>query len=72
MFYINPPFFLVQYRSIEFDKDQEYFATAGVTKKIKIFNYNTIMEQPNVDSHPSEREMVSISKIRCAPGRLCV
>ena len=50
--------------SIEFDKDQEYFATAGVTKKIKVFNFNNIMEQPRVDSHPSEREMVSLSKIR--------
>ncbi|KAJ3276188.1 RING finger and WD repeat domain-containing protein 2 [Terramyces sp. JEL0728] len=29
--------------SIEFDKDDEYFATAGVTKKIKIFNYETVV-----------------------------
>ncbi|KAJ3324482.1 RING finger and WD repeat domain-containing protein 2 [Boothiomyces sp. JEL0866] len=29
--------------SIEFDKDDEYFATAGVTKKIKIFNYDTVV-----------------------------
>ncbi|KAJ3315114.1 coatomer subunit alpha [Boothiomyces sp. JEL0838] len=29
--------------SIEFDKDDEYFATAGVTKRIKIFNYETVV-----------------------------
>ncbi|CAG8674650.1 10559_t:CDS:1, partial [Paraglomus occultum] len=28
--------------SIEFDRDDEYFATAGVTKKIKIFDYGNI------------------------------
>ncbi|GJJ72634.1 E3 ubiquitin-protein ligase RFWD2 [Entomortierella parvispora] len=28
--------------SIEFDRDDEYFATAGVTKKIKIFEYGSI------------------------------
>ncbi|KAF9372908.1 coatomer subunit alpha, partial [Mortierella sp. AD011] len=28
--------------SIEFDRDDEYFATAGVTKKIKIFEYGCI------------------------------
>jgi hypothetical protein len=28
--------------SIEFDRDDEYFATAGVTKKIKIFDFGNI------------------------------
>jgi E3 ubiquitin-protein ligase RFWD2 len=28
--------------SIEFDRDDEYFATAGVTKKIKIFEFGNI------------------------------
>lgn len=28
--------------SMEFDRDDEYFATAGVTKKIKIFEYGCI------------------------------
>ncbi|CAG8516301.1 5190_t:CDS:10, partial [Ambispora gerdemannii] len=31
--------------SIEFDRDDEYFATAGVTKKIKIFEYGNIERQ---------------------------
>ena len=29
--------------SIEFDKDDEYFATAGVTKKIKLFQFESII-----------------------------
>ncbi len=28
--------------SIEFDKDDQYFATAGVTKKIKLFDYEAV------------------------------
>ena len=30
--------------SIEFDKDQEYFAIAGVTKRIKIYDYNVVLK----------------------------
>ncbi|KAI9283094.1 WD40-repeat-containing domain protein [Umbelopsis sp. AD052] len=44
--------------AIEFDRDDEYFATAGVTKKIKIFEYANI-EQENFeyeDDHRSEEE----------------
>ncbi|KAJ3313799.1 hypothetical protein HDU76_002555 [Blyttiomyces sp. JEL0837] len=29
--------------SIEFDKDDDHFATAGVTRKIKIFDYNSVV-----------------------------
>ena len=29
--------------SIEFDKDNEFFAIAGVTKRIKIYDYNTVL-----------------------------
>lgn len=29
--------------SIEFDKDDEFFATAGVTRKIKIFDYESVV-----------------------------
>jgi E3 ubiquitin-protein ligase RFWD2 len=31
--------------SIDFDKDDEHFATAGVTKKIKIYDYNAVVEK---------------------------
>ncbi|KAI0228062.1 E3 ubiquitin-protein ligase COP1 [Lamellibrachia satsuma] len=48
--------------SIEFDRDCDYFAIAGVTKKIKVFEYNTvIMEQ--VAMHYPVTEMLCNSKI---------
>ncbi|KAG2182174.1 hypothetical protein INT43_007101 [Umbelopsis isabellina] len=48
--------------AIEFDRDDEYFATAGVTKKIKIFEYGNIEdEQRNDDDHKSEDGSLSYS-----------
>ncbi|KAI8914615.1 ring finger and WD repeat domain 2 [Gorgonomyces haynaldii] len=54
--------------AIEFDKDDEFFATGGVTKKIKIFDYNSVVS----DSHFKEtipkypiREIPCNSKISC-------
>lgn len=49
--------------SIEFDRDDEYFATAGVTKKIKIFDYSAILKDP-IDMHYPVKEMNCRSKIR--------
>jgi E3 ubiquitin-protein ligase RFWD2 len=51
--------------SIEFDRDEEYFATAGVTKKIKLYEYRVIVEQPAVETHTPIREMSCRSKISC-------
>lgn len=50
--------------SIEFDKDNEFFAIAGVTKKIKIFDYLAVIRDP-VDIHYPCAEMMSNSKISC-------
>lgn len=50
--------------SIEFDKDNEYFAIAGVTKRIKVFDYNTVV-RGTVDLHYPCIEMTSSSKISC-------
>ena len=50
--------------SIEFDKNQELFAIAGVTKRIKIYNYNTVLKD-TVDIHYPCIEMVCGSKISC-------
>lgn len=48
--------------AIEFDRDDEYFATAGVTKKIKIFEYGNIEdEQRNDEDHKSEDGSMSYS-----------
>ena len=34
--------------SIEFDKNQEFFAIAGVTKRIKIYDYNVVLKVGSV------------------------
>lgn len=48
--------------SIEFDRDCDYFAIAGVTKKIKVFEYGTVIRD-TVDMHYPVTEMVCNSKI---------
>uniref|UniRef100_A0ACB8F2S1 Uncharacterized protein n=1 Tax=Sphaerodactylus townsendi TaxID=933632 RepID=A0ACB8F2S1_9SAUR len=50
-------------KSIEFDRDCDYFAIAGVTKKIKVYEYGTVI-QDAVDIHYPENEMTCNSKIR--------
>ncbi|KAK3087450.1 hypothetical protein FSP39_006033 [Pinctada imbricata] len=50
--------------SIEFDRDSDFFAIAGVTKKIKIFEYGTVIKDA-VDIHYPVNEMVCNSKISC-------
>ena len=50
--------------SIEFDKDNEYFAIAGVTKRIKVFDYGAVIRD-TVDIHYPCVEMISSSKISC-------
>ncbi|XP_016857553.1 E3 ubiquitin-protein ligase COP1 isoform X6 [Homo sapiens] len=50
--------------SIEFDRDCDYFAIAGVTKKIKVYEYDTVI-QDAVDIHYPENEMTCNSKISC-------
>lgn len=51
--------------SIEFDRDQEYFATAGVTKEIKVYEYKAVVEQSSVDTHTPIMKMSCQSKISC-------
>ncbi|XP_025114545.1 E3 ubiquitin-protein ligase COP1-like isoform X2 [Pomacea canaliculata] len=50
--------------SIEFDRDSEFFAIAGVTKKIKVYEYDTVIKDA-VDIHYPIIEMVCQSKISC-------
>lgn len=50
--------------SIEFDKDQELFAIAGVMKLIKVFDYEAVTRSA-VDMHYPSVEMMSSSKISC-------
>ncbi|XP_070504052.1 E3 ubiquitin-protein ligase COP1-like [Chironomus tepperi] len=49
--------------SIEFDKDSEFFAIAGVTKRIKIFDYYASIRDAVVDIKHPINEMICTSKI---------
>lgn len=51
--------------SIEFDKDSEFFAIAGVTKRIKIFDYYACVRDAVVDIKHPINEMICTSKISC-------
>ncbi|CAH2071090.1 unnamed protein product [Thlaspi arvense] len=48
--------------SLGFDRDEEYFATAGVSKKIKIFEFNSLFNE-SVDIHYPAVEMANRSKL---------
>ncbi|KAL7249580.1 hypothetical protein ACSBR1_011715 [Camellia fascicularis] len=48
--------------SLSFDRDGEFFATAGVNKKIKIFEYDTIINEDQ-DIHYPVVELSSRSKL---------
>ncbi|XP_043716879.1 protein SPA1-RELATED 2-like isoform X2 [Telopea speciosissima] len=50
--------------SLSFDRDEDYFATAGVSKKIKIFEFNALLND-YVDIHYPVIEMASKSKLSC-------
>lgn len=50
--------------TIVFDKDNEYFAIGGVTRRIKIFDYSAVVRD-TVDIHYPTVEMMSNSKISC-------
>eukprot|EP01096_Ripella_sp_DP13-Kostka_P015493 TRINITY_DN728_c0_g1_i3.p1 TRINITY_DN728_c0_g1~~TRINITY_DN728_c0_g1_i3.p1 ORF type:complete len:850 (-),score=287.33 TRINITY_DN728_c0_g1_i3:22-2304(-) len=52
--------------SIEFDKTNGLFATGGVTKKIKIFDLNTIIDDPTEsNNHFPLQQMSCSSKVSC-------
>jgi len=48
--------------SLSFDRDAEFFATAGVNKKIKVFEYDTTVNE-DLDIHYPVVEMVSRSTL---------
>ncbi|KAJ4953689.1 hypothetical protein NE237_030521 [Protea cynaroides] len=50
--------------SLSFDQDEDYFATAGVSKKIKIFEFRALLND-SVDIHYPNIEMSSKSKLSC-------
>ena len=50
--------------SIEFDRDDEFFATAGVSRRIKVFEYAAVASQQS-DVHCPVVEMSTRSKLSC-------
>jgi E3 ubiquitin-protein ligase RFWD2 len=48
--------------SLSFDRDQEYFATAGICKRIRIFDYDAVLNE-DVDIHYPVVEMMANSKL---------
>ncbi|KDP30815.1 hypothetical protein JCGZ_13758 [Jatropha curcas] len=50
--------------SIEFDRDDELFATAGVSRRIKVFDFSTVLNDP-ADVHCPVVEMSAHSKLSC-------
>jgi protein suppressor of PHYA-105 1 len=50
--------------SLSFDRDEEYFAAAGVSKKIKIFEFGALLND-QVDIHYPLIELPSKSKLSC-------
>ncbi|KAK8599145.1 hypothetical protein V6N13_077079 [Hibiscus sabdariffa] len=50
--------------SLSFDRDEDFFAAAGVSKKIKIFEFNSLFND-SVDVHYPVIEMSNKSKLSC-------
>ncbi|CAF1277425.1 unnamed protein product [Adineta steineri] len=50
--------------SIEFDRDYEHFAVAGVSKKIKLYEYQSILDN-TVDLHYPTKEVLCTAKLSC-------
>lgn len=50
--------------SLSFDRDEDYFATAGVSKKIKVFEFGALLNE-SVDVHYPLIEMSNRSKLSC-------
>jgi hypothetical protein len=48
--------------SLSFDRDEEFFATAGVCKRIKVFECDTVLNE-HVDIHYPVVEMACRSKL---------
>ncbi|KAJ0112815.1 hypothetical protein Patl1_01935 [Pistacia atlantica] len=50
--------------SIEFDRDNQLFATAGVSRRIKVFDFASVVNEPT-DVHCPVMEMSTRSKLSC-------
>jgi len=51
--------------SIEFDRDAQLFATAGVSKRICVFDFANVMRNPLETQHRPYTELSTRSKLSC-------
>ena len=51
--------------SLEFDHDGEFFAVAGVTKKIKVFEYQSVVRNAGFTNHFPVHEMSCAARLSC-------
>ena len=51
--------------SIEFDRDAQFFATAGVSKRISIYDFASVLANPYSDVHCPALELGTRSKLSC-------
>ncbi|XP_009626943.2 E3 ubiquitin-protein ligase COP1 isoform X1 [Nicotiana tabacum] len=56
--------------SIEFDRDDELFATAGVSRRIKVFEFASVVNEP-ADAQCPVVEMSTRSKLSCLSWNKC-
>ena len=56
--------------SIDFDKDEEFFAVGGVTRQLKVYEYNSVVMRP-VSVHYPVQDLTCASKIRYAGTYTC-
>ena len=57
--------------SIEFDRDSAVFATAGVSKRISIYDYANVLAHPTAEAHCPAAELVTRSKLSCLSWNRC-
>ena len=51
--------------SLAFDRDGDFFAVAGVTKKLKVFEYQRVVRQAGFTNHFPVQEMSCAAKLSC-------
>lgn len=57
--------------SIDFDRDGAIFATAGVSKRISLFEYAAVLAHPTAEQHCPASELVTRSKLSCLSWNPC-
>lgn len=57
--------------SIEFDREGGVFATAGVSKRISLFEYAAVLAHPTAEQHFPASELITRSKLSCLSWNRC-